>query len=36
MDKNVDIEANRDGHIWFLIIFATLNNGTTILLWQDQ
>ena len=36
MDNNVDIGAFQAGHISVLPTFAAYNNGTTILLWQDQ
>ena len=36
MDNNVDIGAFHAGHISVLLTFAVYNNGTTVLLWQDQ
>ena len=36
MDNNVDIGAFQTGHISVLPTFAAYNNGTIVLLWQDQ
>ena len=36
MDKNVDIVATWAGHIEYFSTFAADNNGTIVLLWQDQ